>query len=60
MSNRAICITCGEQSENHVGMFKYGSGLVENGYSIDKLVRYVFVGWDCFANSKACSIRTSL
>ena len=49
MSNRAICITCGEQSENHVGMFKHGSGLAENGYSIDKLreVQEIFDSMGC-------------
>lgn len=33
----AICITLGEQSENHHGMIKQGNGLAKNGFSIDKL-----------------------
>ena len=33
----AICITAGEQSENHVGMQKNGSGLAEKGFSPDEL-----------------------
>lgn len=35
----AICITLGEQSENHVGMAKQGNGLAKNGYSIADLER---------------------
>ena len=38
MDNKAICITLGEQSENHVGMIKYGDGLSEKGYSAQELV----------------------
>lgn len=34
---RAICITNGEQGENHVGMQKIGNGLSENGYSLDEM-----------------------
>ena len=37
MENKAICITLGEQSENHVGMVKYGDGLCEKGYSVEEL-----------------------
>jgi hypothetical protein len=37
MTKRAICVTCGEQSENHVGMEMNGDGLAENGYSIKNL-----------------------
>lgn len=37
MENKAICITLGEQSENHVGMVKYGIGLCENGYNCEEL-----------------------
>ena len=37
MENKAICITLGEQSENHVGMVKYGNGLSEKGYSVEEL-----------------------
>ena len=33
----AICITAGEQSENHVGMQKNGGGLAEKGFSPDEL-----------------------
>jgi len=36
-SNKAICITFGEQSENHVGMVKYGDGLSDNGFSGEEL-----------------------
>jgi hypothetical protein len=35
---RAVCITIGEQSENHVGMAKQGDGLAETGYSVDHLM----------------------
>lgn len=38
MTNMAICITLGEQSENHVGMEKYGNGLAANGYSYNDLL----------------------
>ena len=34
---KAICITCGEQSENHVGMVKNGNGLAKNGYNLKDL-----------------------
>jgi hypothetical protein len=33
----AICVTFGEQSENHYGMTKNGNGLAEHGYSLDDL-----------------------
>lgn len=33
MNNQAICITAGEQSENHVGMQKNGYGLANVGFS---------------------------
>lgn len=33
----AICITLGEQSENHAGMEMYGNGLAEKGYSMKNL-----------------------
>lgn len=33
----AICLTCGEQSENHVGMQKLGDGLADVGFSIGDL-----------------------
>ena len=33
----AICITCGEQSENHTGMAIQGKGLATEGLSIEKL-----------------------
>jgi len=35
---RAICITLGEQSENHVGMVKQGYGLADKGFSHQELV----------------------
>lgn len=34
---RAICITNGEQGENHVGMQKIGNGLAEHGYSLAEM-----------------------
>lgn len=37
MFREAICITLGEQSENHAGMKMYGDGLSESGYSIKEL-----------------------
>ena len=39
MDNKAICITLGEQSENHVGMVKYGNGLSEKGYTTKDLFK---------------------
>ena len=33
----AVCITAGEQSENHIGMKINGNGLSEHGFSIDEL-----------------------
>ena len=33
----AICITIGEQSENHFGMEKNGNGLSNTGYNLDDL-----------------------
>ena len=33
MSNLAICITAGEQSENHVGMKINGQGLASSGFT---------------------------
>lgn len=38
--NKAICITLGEQSENHVGMKIQGKGLSKNGYSKDDLIKF--------------------
>lgn len=35
-----ITITCGEQSENHVGMQINGSGLSTNGFSLDQLIEW--------------------
>jgi len=40
IKNIAVCITAGEQSENHVGMQKHGNGLAENGFSIDELKEF--------------------
>ena len=37
MNKIAICITAGEQSENHAGMQINGNGLSNNGFSIDDL-----------------------
>jgi hypothetical protein len=35
-----ITITCGEQSENHVGMEINGSGLSNNGFSLNQLIEW--------------------
>jgi len=37
MNNPAICITAGEQSENHIGMKINGKGLASSGFSIKEL-----------------------
>ena len=37
MNNLAICITAGEQSENHVGMNINGTGLSKDGFTVDEL-----------------------
>ena len=39
-NNTAICITAGEQSENHVGMQINGEGLCKHGFSIEDLIRF--------------------
>lgn len=36
----AICITAGEQSENHVGMQVNGKGLSSKGFSIEEIIRF--------------------
>ena len=36
-NNQAICITAGEQSENHAGMEINGNGLCQNGFTIHEL-----------------------
>lgn len=36
--SEAICLTCGEQSENHVGMQKQGNGLSKSGFTIQELL----------------------
>ena len=36
----AICITAGEQSENHVGMQINGKGLSSKGFSIEEIIRF--------------------
>lgn len=40
MENKAICITAGEQSENHVGMNINGRGLASCGFSTEDLLSY--------------------
>lgn len=40
MENAAICITAGEQSENHVGMQKNGNGLANVGFSFLELKQF--------------------
>ena len=38
--NIAICLTAGEQSENHAGMQKNGNGLADKGFSIQDLLTF--------------------
>lgn len=38
--NLAICLTAGEQSENHAGMQKNGNGLADKGFSIEELLTF--------------------
>tara|TARA_B100001093_G_scaffold472900_1_gene496396 strand:- start:5310 stop:6077 length:768 start_codon:yes stop_codon:yes gene_type:complete len=40
MEDIAICITAGEQSENHVGMQINGNGLAKSGFTIDDLLLF--------------------
>ena len=40
MKNKAICITAGEQSENHSGMEINGNGLATEGFTIEDLLKY--------------------
>ena len=40
MENLAICITAGEQSENHVGMKINGNGLSTSGFTIEELILF--------------------
>ena len=40
MENCAICLTAGEQSENHVGMQVNGNGLSQKGFSISDLENF--------------------
>ena len=37
---RAICITNGEQGENHAGMQKIGKGLADKGYTLDNALKF--------------------
>ena len=37
---RAICITNGEQGENHAGMQKIGKGLADKGYTLDDALKF--------------------
>jgi hypothetical protein len=37
---RAICITNGEQGENHAGMQKIGKGLAKNGYTLEDAIKF--------------------
>ena len=37
MANQAICLTFGEQSENHVGMKINGGGLSRSGFSVEEM-----------------------
>lgn len=37
---RAICITNGEQGENHAGMQMLGKGLAENGYTLEDALKF--------------------
>jgi len=38
--NQSICITAGEQSENHVGMEINGNGLCKNGFTLEDLLKF--------------------
>ncbi len=40
MNNSAICITAGEQSENHVGMIKNGNGIAKTGFTLIELEQF--------------------
>ena len=40
MENSAICITAGEQSENHVGMIKNGNGIAKTGFTLIELKQF--------------------
>lgn len=40
IKNVAVCITAGEQSENHVGMKINGKGIAKSGFSIEDLIQY--------------------
>ena len=40
MENISICITAGEQSENHVGMQINGNGLSKSGFTVDELLLF--------------------
>ena len=37
---RAICITNGEQGENHAGMQKIGNGLADRGYNLEDAIKF--------------------
>lgn len=37
---RAICITNGEQGENHAGMQKIGNGLADKGYTLEDALKF--------------------
>ena len=37
---RAICISNGEQGENHAGMQMIGKGLAENGYTLEDSLKF--------------------
>ena len=40
MNSKAICITAGEQSENHVGMKINGDGLATCGFTVEELIEF--------------------
>ena len=37
---RAICITNGEQGENHAGMQMLGNGLADKGYNLEDALKF--------------------
>lgn len=53
IKKRAICITLGEQSENHVGMVKNGNGLAQSGFTLEDLKSISL----CFENTEIINLK---
>lgn len=53
---QTITLTAGEQSENHVGMFKQGGGLAEKGYDLEDLRRFQEVFDKLGCETKICGL----